>query len=164
MKQTLCQNCGTKPATIFYRETKNGVRREWQLCPDCASKMGIVDFQENLFSFPLFSHHATEQKKAAACPLCGTTLAEIRSRGKFGCSGCYDTFADHLDLTPFVGKGYPGKKEETYAESSAPASPQDHETDSELSKWKDALKKAIAAEDYESAAVLRDKIRAKEGK
>lgn len=159
MKQTLCQKCGAKQATVFYRENKNGVERQMHLCADCAKSMGIGDLQENLFSsFSLFSPH-TEVKQGKACPLCGTTLSQIRRKGKFGCSSCYDTFAPLLDLTPFVGKGYGNELPVPEAKPEAP-----RKEKNELSDLKAQLKKAIAAEDYERAAVLRDEIRAKEAK
>lgn len=162
MKQTLCQHCGVKTATVFYRENKNGAERELHLCPDCASKLGIGDFQENLFSsFSLFSP-LTEPKQIAACPLCGTTLSQIRRNGKFGCSTCYDTFSHLLDLTPYVGKGYDEGREENNELQNAAPSPAP--AAQELDTLKAKLKKAVADEDYERAAVLRDEIRAKEGK
>ncbi len=160
MKQTLCQKCGLKTASVFYRENKNGTEREMHLCPDCAAEMGIGDLQENLFSsFSLFAPHA-EPKRIAACPLCGTTLSQIRKKGKFGCSTCYDTFSPLLDLTPYVGKGYEAK-EAAREEKEPPATEQKL---SETDALKAELKKAVEAEDYERAAVLRDEIRAKEGK
>ncbi|MBE6712179.1 MAG: hypothetical protein E7580_01520 [Ruminococcaceae bacterium] len=163
MKHTVCQNCGIKEATVFYREQKNGAERELYLCPDCAAQLGIGDLQENLFSsFSLFSPNSpfsqkAEPKQSASCPLCGTTLSQIRRRGKFGCSTCYDTFARLLDLTPFVGKGYDARAEKEFVPNA------EEKTVSEVDAWKAELKKAIAAEDYERAAVLRDKIREKEG-
>lgn len=162
MKQTLCQHCGVKPATVFYRENKNGSERELHLCPECAAKLGIGDFQKDLFSsFSLFSPLA-EPKQTAACPLCGTTLSQIRRNGKFGCSTCYDTFSPLLDLTPYVGKGYEEKREEKPEEPKA--APSGDPAEKELNTLKAQLKKAVADEDYEKAAVLRDQIRAKEGK
>ncbi len=153
MKHTLCQNCGQNPATVFYHETKNGAERELHLCNQCAAKLGIGSFQEDLFaSFSLFSPHKHESKKEEHCPLCGTTLSQIRHRGKFGCSSCYDTFGTKLDLTPFVGKGYNGEK----------PIPEKKSDESKIASLKAELKKAIAAEDYERAAVLRDEIRAQE--
>lgn len=160
MKQ-LCQHCGKNPATVNYRETKNGKSREFHLCTDCAAKLGLVDLQDNLFSlssFPLFSPSTlhTRPKKEEACPLCGTTLSQIQKKGKFGCSTCYDTFREKLDLTPYVGKGY--------GEAQAPDVQKKNEEADPVAALKAELKKAVAAEDYERAATLRDEIRAKEGK
>lgn len=164
MNQNLCDRCGKQVATINYHENKNGAVRELHLCAACAAKMGIGIFQEDLLghlsSFSLFSPTAQSAKKSPACPLCGTTLAQIQKKGKFGCSGCYDAFGDRLDLSPYVGKGYQGETpEEVKAPEKQKASAED-----EIASLKAALQKAVAAENYEKAAKLRDEIRAKEGK
>lgn len=165
MNQNLCQHCGKQVATINYHENKNGTVRELHLCAACAAKMGIGVFQEDLFShlssFSLFSPAARSVKQSPACPLCGTTLAQIQKKGKFGCSSCYDTFADGLDLSPYVGKGYGGEKE---AAEKPPAAPIAEPIPDEIAALKEKLKKAVAAERYEEAAKLRDEIRAKEEK
>ncbi len=165
MKQ-ICQHCGKNAATVNYRETVGGKSRQLHLCTECAAKFGIVDLKDNLFSFsslssfPLFSslqEEIPQAKKAPACPLCGTTLSQIQKNGKFGCSTCYDTFRDSLDLTPFVGKGYDAPQ--TKSDAAADLAPKNS-----LASLKAELKKAVAAEDYERAAKLRDEIRTKEGK
>ena len=154
MKQALCEKCGKKEASVFYRENKNGKETRLYLCPDCAKELGIGSFQEDFFSpFSLFAPKKQPQS-TARCPLCGTTLAQIRRDGKFGCSTCYDTFAHQLDLSPFIGKGYDDK--------ALPHTPEKEEPN-ETEKLKAELKEAVAKEDYERAAVLRDKIREQEG-
>lgn len=165
MNQNLCDRCGKQVATVNYHENKNGTVREFHLCAACAAKMGIGIFQEDLLghlsSFSLFSPTAQSAKKSPACPLCGTTLAQIQEKGKFGCSGCYDTFGDRLDLTPYVGKGYRGENTEV---KKSPAPQKAESAQDPVASLKARLQKAIAAEDYEEAAKLRDEIRAKEGK
>ena len=32
-----CEKCGKNEATMYYKETINGVTREMHLCPDCAT-------------------------------------------------------------------------------------------------------------------------------
>lgn len=165
MKQILCQNCGVKPATYFYQENINGSKLELHLCPDCAAKLGVGEYQENLFSsFSMFTPPAAPAKKTAVCPLCGTTLEQIREKGKFGCSTCYDTFREKLDLTPYVGKGYEGKKQVKTPPSAPPAKSPAPSGEASVEQLKAELKQAVAEENYEQAAILRDKIRAREGR
>ncbi len=165
MNQNLCQNCGKQVAVINYHENKNGTVRDLHLCAACAAKMGIGIFHDDLLShlssFSLFSPQAQEAKKSPACPLCGTTLTQIQKKGIFGCSHCYDTFSDKLDLSPYVGKGYQGKKE---AEEEPSAPKKSEPLQDEVASLRKKLKKAVAEENYELAAKLRDEIRAKEGK
>ena len=33
-----CEKCGKNEATMYYKETVNGVTREMHLCPECAQK------------------------------------------------------------------------------------------------------------------------------
>ena len=36
-----CEKCGKNEATMYYKETVNGVTREMHLCPECAQKENI---------------------------------------------------------------------------------------------------------------------------
>ena len=59
----LCQNCGQKPATTFFKKTINGETSEIHLCADCAKQQGLSmwnglgfdlgDFWGTLFSLSL---------------------------------------------------------------------------------------------------------------
>ncbi len=158
-----CDRCHEKQATVRYRESIGGATRTLALCRDCAEEMGILSAQEDLFApFSMFSFapHAAKEE-ADACPVCHRSLDEIRKTGRFGCSACYDRFADRLDLAPFIGKGYKGVATAASAGETAPKKESGEES---LDSLKRQLKSALAVEDYESAAKLRDRIREKEAK
>ena len=36
-----CEKCGKNEATMYYKETVNGVTREMHLCPECAQKENL---------------------------------------------------------------------------------------------------------------------------
>ena len=36
-----CEKCGKNEATMYYKETVNGVTRELHLCPECAQKENL---------------------------------------------------------------------------------------------------------------------------
>lgn len=157
-----CESCGENAATVHYKETVNGKKREMFLCPKCAARLSKESegFPESVFGlFPSFSPYE-KNDRVAKCPLCGTDFESIRRKGKFGCSECYDAFGSLLDLSPFVGRGYgggrlsPAKEEKT---EEAPA-------EDEISRLRRLLSEAVAAEQYEEAAKIRDEIRLKEGK
>lgn len=154
----LCEKCGKNEATFFYQEMKNGAKKEMHLCSHCAKAMQLSteDFFAPFSLFSPFVKRGYEEEKS--CPRCGMTLSEIQKKGKFGCSECYDTFAKKLDLTPFIGKGYEGKIENKNTAKEEKPAP------SPLASLKEELKKALAEEAYEKAAILRDKIRQEEGK
>ncbi|MBR5295165.1 MAG: hypothetical protein IKU24_01090, partial [Clostridia bacterium] len=144
----LCEKCGERKASFFYQENKNGVKKEICLCAECAGKLGLLS--ETVFDpFPLFSFPSLgKEREEKACPVCGTKLSQIRKKGKFGCSVCYDTFSHLLDLTPFIGNGYSEKEikktETKNAENTPSLSP--------IEKWKKELQEALKKEEYEKAA------------
>lgn len=166
MKRKLCDHCGQNPVSVHYKETVNGVSTERYLCASCAKKLvpskGGIFSEDWMKSFSLFPHPAAGQGESQVCPLCKTPLSRIRREGKFGCGTCYDTFASRLDMSSFVGSGYHGertgaaKKEEKKTEKApAPAA-------ESLADLKRKLQEAVKTENYELAAVLRDRIRREE--
>ena len=44
-----CEKCGKNEATMYYKETINGVTREMHLCPECAQKENLGGTFENAF-------------------------------------------------------------------------------------------------------------------
>lgn len=108
------------------------------------------------------------------CELCGSSFDDIAKRGKTGCAQCYDTFGDRLapsiermhNRTRHIGK-LPGKAAPA---PTAPPSAQRQVSKPETSKadtvetLRARLNEAIAKEEYEQAAVLRDRIKEMENK
>lgn len=165
MKKTMCSRCKSEKATVHYTKRVGDRVEEWELCPACAAKMGIGSaadlFGDPFGSFSLFSFPGAERPAKEQCPVCSLTLDEIRRKGKFGCSACYDTFASRLDMTPFVGTGY--RREKTGAEEEKKIEAQAPKEDG-LDSLRSQLQKAVAEENYELAAALRDQIREQEAK
>ena len=181
MKQIICEKCRKHPATVYYKETVNGTEKEMHLCQECAQKEGIGEWLNKPFfsgdPFAPFSlmgdpfFHALPQKSAASCPVCGTTARHIRESGKFGCSSCYDVFGDLFDFTPFIGTGYAAgrltdtpKKSDAETEKKAEKKEEQTSVEAKIEERRRLLKEAIREENYERCAVLRDEIRALEGK
>ena len=44
-----CEKCGKNEATMYYKETVNGVTREMHLCPECAQKENLGGAFESAF-------------------------------------------------------------------------------------------------------------------
>jgi protein arginine kinase activator len=88
------------------------------------------------------------------CPVCGFTQADFKKTGRLGCANCYETFSDGLQSllkgmhkgTAHVGK-VPSRLLVTM------------EREQTLKGLHRDLRKAVAEEDYESAAQIRDRIR-----
>lgn len=167
----LCQNCHMNEATTHIRTIVNGETASVHLCADCARSLGYGDMFADLSS-PLAglfgSFLAADPIRSLSdsvirCDKCGSTFDDIVSTGRVGCPDCYRVFYDRL--LPAINKlhgsaGYRGKKPRG-AVSEAPAS--DTKRDSaETAALREELTRAVNAQDFERAAVLRDEIKRRE--
>lgn len=155
----LCSNCGIKDANFHYKYITGGQLTELHLCSDCAKELGYIKENESPFSLGSFlgdflSAPKTSVPTAKRCPACSTSFDSVRRTGFLGCDKCYETFSAPIEAmlskiqpsTVHKGKlsGADGKK---------------IERDNTLKNLKEELRKAIIEENYEQAAVLRDKIK-----
>ena len=153
----LCEKCGKNPATTYVKRTINGLTTEYHLCAACASGVGGFDlgsFWGSLFAEP----SARPIADTLRCEGCGKTFREIVSSGKAGCPSCYVTFYDRLlpSVQRIHGKtGHVGKVPSALEESVS--------AEKELRQLRGQLNQAIAEQEYEKCAALRDRIRELEG-
>lgn len=156
----LCQKCHTKPATVYYKQTVNGSTETFALCSECAAVYGYgIDGGFSSLLGGIFAPSASRvPQKTKRCTFCGSSFSEIATSGRVGCAECYTTFADQLRATLAGMHGadaaHCGRRPDT--ETPPTSSPED----TALTTKKAELAAAIAAEDYERAAILRDEIRA----
>lgn len=158
-----CERCNQREATVFFEQTVNGHTKSMHLCAECAGavkKEGLFDstpftLGTELFG-DLFGFTAPTRavSTAKSCPDCGATFAAIRREGKVFCPRCYETFAE--ELSPTI-RSLHGKAAHT---GRVPRESREvREKQSKLSTLREQLKNAVAAEQYEEAARLRDEIR-----
>jgi len=89
-----------------------------------------------------------------ACSQCHLTYGEFKKTGRLGCSSCYKSFARELvplmrrihGSTSHVGK-FPASLDKTSRALR------------EVKRLRDALRQAIAQEEFEKAAQLRDELK-----
>ena len=148
----LCQNCGKNEATVHLKRIVNGSAAEVHLCADCAFSLGYGDAFSG-FGFGtggLFSDLFLKGENAAQlrCPGCGKTLDEIISGGLLGCAECYNTFYDKLvpTLRRLHGNSVHVGKRPNRLQSDRTA------------QLRRQLEDAVARQDFELAAQLRDEI------
>ena len=86
--------------------------------------------------------------------MCGFTQADFKKTGRLGCSSCYRVFADGLSgmlKNMHKGTAHTGKSPAAFHEI--------REKGEKMRSLQDRLTAAVAAEEYEQAADLRDQIR-----
>lgn len=173
----LCDNCKKNEATILIKEIHNGSSVSINLCAECARKkeqqgeLGSLGFNlaEVLFDVGKLAKALKSGKDAsepelpkevaeAVCPHCGWTAAKIRENdGQMGCPECYGAFAPLVEgAVERVQKGlvHLGKRPSGDGTGGALA------LRMELEKLQRDLKELISREEYEAAAVARDRIAA----
>lgn len=172
-----CQNCGKNPATTHIKRIVNGRLSEAMVCSECARKLGCGNFFGNYrFSLGELLSGLLEQEESpekVRCPVCGSSFEEISRTGRVGCAQCYQTFRRRLlpviqrihGSTEHRGKKPSQGKMILRPQTGMRVVPQKV---SDLEQKERQLQEAIASQNFERAAVLRDEIKAikdtKEGK
>ncbi len=158
----LCEVCGKNQAFIYYEEKVKHQVRKIHLCRECASKEGISSvFAESYFNISdIITSLSGGVKpdeasgKQAVCKHCGTTYEEFIKSGLLGCCQCYNYLEDSLKplfrrihgSTHHTGKAFPNSIKPEVC-------------DDELVDLEEQLKQAVAREEFELAAELRDRLR-----
>ena len=162
----ICQNCGMRNATSHIHSVVNGVVKDKYLCAECASKYHSVGFGENdifkmLSSF--MSDGVNKEITDKKCDCCNATLSEISKTGRVGCGNCYKVFSKELSptlirlhgRTTHIGKQAICNNVGDIENLSKTAKMKQ----TVIEKMKSELEEAIKNEEYEKAAILRDKIK-----
>lgn len=151
----LCEYCGKNEATTVLKHTVNGESHTIHICSSCANSMLFNNFFTD-FSIPnLFAKNMSPMTKVQkVCEQCGTSLEEIQKTGKIGCAHCYETFAGELarSIEKVHGKSNHIGKVPKSAKGTI-------KIKNMLTEYKMELNRLIAEQEFEQAAVLRDKIR-----
>lgn len=163
----LCQLCKERTATIHLTEINNGQREETHLCRQCAQQQGLsiqtqIPLNELLNTLlSVQKENASGSKEAEndiehACPVCGMTLKRFAKEPLLGCPQDYTEFQS--ELLPLVERSHNGKSHHTGKVPKRTCRQDRNQI--ELAKLRRQLDQAIKDEDYETAASLRDKIKA----
>ena len=161
----ICDNCRERDAVVNLTNVKDGMVRQQHLCERCAAEQGV----ETTVATPKpalsdFLQAVNQQAVAApgdqsTCHFCGATARDFRQTGRVGCARCYNAFERSLRelLRRLHGNAkHTGRRYSPPAESVLVSA-------STVGQLREELRKAIAGEQFELAAQLRDKLRAAEG-
>jgi protein arginine kinase activator len=163
----LCQDCRKREAQVHLTQIVNNEKLSLSLCKECAAARGFHSPLDNV-PFPLAEilsglvHPGPEVEKVApkdelTCNACGLTFTEFTRQGRFGCGECYTAFRSRLEMImrKIHGASLHRGRNPEYDKIDQPAAMPIREEE-RLSK---ELEKAIAEEDFERAAELRDKLK-----
>lgn len=157
-----CQRCRER-ASVHLTESIEGSTREIHLCVECARKTGVLVSQAppelglDTVVQTLIKTHVGELVGALArlrCPDCGIGFMEFRTGGRLGCPNDYALF--QAGLLPLVRRTHGASRHvgKRPARISAAAAAR--------LRLRSELREAVAREDYEAAARLRDRLREKD--
>ncbi len=157
-----CRRC-TKPATLHITELKGGETRALHLCENCAKEYlasvepGSAADSETELDEAGFAENPVETQDEVACSHCGITFKKFRSQGRLGCAHDYEVFRERL--IPLLESIHGERQHVGKCPQNQPAVAQRHQ---EMARLRSELRVAVEAEDYETAARLRDTIRERE--
>ena len=156
----LCCICKEKDATVHLTQIAGDKTQKVDLCEECAKQKGVNDPAGFSLADLLLGLGASQEMEQATggselrCPSCGFTQADFKKAGRLGCSECYTTFAEGLEsLLKTMHKGVrhlgkiPGEVKQT------------RDLAEKLKSLQKKLDQAVAKEDFETAAALRDEIK-----
>jgi protein arginine kinase activator len=157
----LCDICKKNVATVHLTQMVEGKTKKVDLCEACSKEKGVDDPTGfSLADLLLGLGAAQEIEQAGAggeirCPHCGFTQADFKKAGRLGCSECYKVFAEGLESllkTMHKGTRHVGKVPQVFRQS--------QDLQDKLKSLQKKLEKAISNEDFETAANLRDELKA----
>lgn len=161
----LCERCKKAQATFHLTNiSRDGEKLERHLCERCAVEEGLVHVHKPSFGTEILESFIASAKSSApsganlVCEECGISYVEFRNQGLLGCPKDYDTFKEAL--SPLIARAH---DDATHHVGKGPKSlGADRTTQQEIRRLKRQLEEAVAGEDYERAAELRDRIRSLE--
>ena len=159
----LCDICGKREAVIHIQQIIGKETIDVHLCRECAHEKNItaggtsvntsiINMVMNLLESKSLNKIITNN--VTRCPTCGTRVSEVKNEGKVGCPDCYREFRGvirnmlGMGSSPLLHKGSVSSKLKVYRTILV-----------DRERLKRELEEAVSNEDYETAVVIRDKLK-----
>lgn len=159
----LCERCKKAQATFHLTQIDpDGQKVERHLCETCAVDEGLlqthkpaVNVTDLLESFVEGSKVSGSNLSGLVCEECGLSYVEFRNQGLLGCPHDYDAF--HEPLAQLLLRAQDGATQ--HAGKAPKRLGITRTTQQDIRRLRRQLEEAVAAEDYERAAKLHDRIK-----
>ena len=172
----ICELCGKNKAIIHIQEVVNGHKKNVHFCGSCAGNKslplktskgtGVAKYIFDL-SIPFEKNsNLSLNESSVQCITCGMKKDDFQETGRLGCPDCYESFWEILEgILPLMHSGnrHRGKSSKNDLYHFAGDFPdrknqplQDQAND--LFVLNQGLDEAVKTENFELAAVLRDKL------
>jgi protein arginine kinase activator len=157
-----CDICNENEAVIFVHQVIMGKQAQVNLCEHCAHERGIhthssqeeMTLQTLINEIKAAANLIQQQLDPRVCPVCGTSIFNIRRDHAVGCPECYHFFrSDIKDI--MENSGILGH----YSGSVPPRLAQFRSALNDKAHIREKMEECVASEDYEGAALYRDQLR-----
>lgn len=161
----LCQICGKNPAVQHFIQIVENKMSEYHLCEVCAEEKGFTEpvkpVKEKFnaataIAGVLNSMTSNDEERVGSveCPRCGLLYSAFKETGRLGCAECYNAF--QFQLRPLLRRihGDTRHKGKTPARDGQLVS-----RARQVQRLYDELQRAVAREEFERAAEVRDEIK-----
>lgn len=157
----LCMICKQNEAKVHLTQIVGDKMQKVDLCEACAKSKGVNEPGGFSLADLLLGLGASQEMAQTSageeirCSSCGFTQADFKKAGRLGCAECYTAFSEGMEnllKTMHKGTKHIGKVPVAMRQS--------RDLTERLKALNKKLEKAIATEDFEQAAVLRDEIKA----
>lgn len=175
---SVCESCGMQPAQVHVAKVEDGRIVSANLCQSCAAELGrqaagtalvfAVPMAVGSFLGGLLGGAEAETQSQGpevpdlVCPACGTTAADVRDGGLFGCAGCYEVFAslvstENKDNEDMQSKGAEAEARRHVGKLPGRA-PEGASARREVLRLQRVLRELVELERFEEAAGVRDRL------
>lgn len=159
-----CDKCD-RPATHHAIEITAGQKIEKHLCDLHAAEEGMTvkamnaPINDLLTSFVKLQSDEDAEAGESCCEACGMTFSQFREKHLLGCPQCYEEF-EH-QLAPLLERAHEGGTHHIGKVPRRAGAGDNRQL--QLMRMRKRLDDAVATEDYELAARIRDDIQQLEG-
>ena len=153
-----CDKCGA-PSVYHSTLIVNGVSQKTSLCRDCAIKEGVFNQRTSLFD-DVFNSFVDmlgyEQIENVVCPVCKTSLRELKSTGKLGCPNCYEMFRE--EIANIIKRIAPFETHKQETLKAPKIQKKKLSKEDQIKQLREEMKLAVSEERYEDAAKIKKQI------